>query len=360
MTCISCFKHEQEILLYSQILPIKSTKTFETNDKRLVDHFLFSLKATKKRITDKDEFFKQIGVSFKKEWISLLSIPPMLFDLTAFGPKNRKWNLHERMVQEFKLTRLCPSEELEMIHDLRKYIIYNDDAFRITDQVHCIPGWVISFIIRHEFTVAVDGVSTNLHYRFTNIMNFYIPIVNMYTSGTTISLSVGNGAYVPVPVCSGSYEMQQSKQRNGKFLEIPLSVHSHERHVDVHHPRNLLQKGVSSEYQGGSWVMFKVESAANLIPKVVIIRNNDIWSTYGGIPRCAGLRSIQLSASINGYSSEPLAEINYIHSDNRQEQYFNLTGAAVRDNYQFIGLEMQNWGGSENIFHYFSIFGVLR
>merc|ERR1712176_1195404 len=51
MVRISCFKHEREILLYSQTLPIKSTETFAEDNESMVNHLMFSLKSTKEPIT---------------------------------------------------------------------------------------------------------------------------------------------------------------------------------------------------------------------------------------------------------------------------------------------------------------------
>jgi len=62
MIRISCFKHEREFLLYSQSLPIKSTETFEDDDEKMVDHFMYSLRATKHRITDRAVFLRKIWV----------------------------------------------------------------------------------------------------------------------------------------------------------------------------------------------------------------------------------------------------------------------------------------------------------
>lgn len=85
MTRISCFKHEQEILLFSQTLPIKSTKTFADDDEVLVDLLMFSVKSTKEQITDKAEFFRKIGVRFKMHWGSLINKHRIFGEVTDNG-----------------------------------------------------------------------------------------------------------------------------------------------------------------------------------------------------------------------------------------------------------------------------------
>ena len=56
MMRISCFKHEKEVLLFSQTLPIESTKAFERNDEVLVNHFMFSVKSRNTEISDNKVF----------------------------------------------------------------------------------------------------------------------------------------------------------------------------------------------------------------------------------------------------------------------------------------------------------------
>ena len=106
MIRISCFKHEKEILLYSQTLPIKSTKTFDTDDDKLVDHLMFSLKSTKDRITDKDTFLRKIGLRFKAEWLPRIALHPMLNQRSAYTQSGKeKTSLLERLRDELGMLR---------------------------------------------------------------------------------------------------------------------------------------------------------------------------------------------------------------------------------------------------------------
>ena len=87
MIRISCFKHEKEILLYSQTLPIQSTKTFEKDDEILVEHLIGSLISTEREIVDSQAFYRQIGIQFKAYWWSLIISHPSLETITGYEEK---------------------------------------------------------------------------------------------------------------------------------------------------------------------------------------------------------------------------------------------------------------------------------
>ena len=84
MMFISCFKHEKEILLYSQSLPIKNTQSFEQNEENLVNHLLFCIKNTVNQITDSKAFYRKIGVRFSESWISVIGQHPILMQKSKF------------------------------------------------------------------------------------------------------------------------------------------------------------------------------------------------------------------------------------------------------------------------------------
>ena len=82
MDWISCFKHEREVLLYNQCLPIQKTETFDDDSSVLIDHFLYSLKSRKSPILKKQAFYQQLGVRFEPMWMSDILQHGLLFEET--------------------------------------------------------------------------------------------------------------------------------------------------------------------------------------------------------------------------------------------------------------------------------------
>ena len=84
---ISCHKHEREILLVDQFLPITNTKTFRNSDNALVNYLIFSVKRWSLKITDKDRFFKQLGIQFDPDWMPLIGQNSQLFATSTLEGK---------------------------------------------------------------------------------------------------------------------------------------------------------------------------------------------------------------------------------------------------------------------------------
>ena len=82
---ISCYKHEREILLVDQYIPIRSTKAFNNTSMTWVDLLMYTLKGRKSRIIDRDRFFLILGIQFDPKWKSLIKEHSELFELSAFG-----------------------------------------------------------------------------------------------------------------------------------------------------------------------------------------------------------------------------------------------------------------------------------
>ena len=85
METISCFKHEREILLVDQYIPIRSTKTYQTNPSLLVDLIMFTVKRRKSEIRNQNQFFRKLGIRFDPKWMPLIKEHSELFELSAFG-----------------------------------------------------------------------------------------------------------------------------------------------------------------------------------------------------------------------------------------------------------------------------------
>ena len=96
---ISGFKHEREVLLYNQFLPIQKTETFDDDIDVLVDHFLFSLRARAAPISKEATFYNQLGIHFSPDWIprilqhSVLHHESQHAGMTVFQRHRRELNI---------------------------------------------------------------------------------------------------------------------------------------------------------------------------------------------------------------------------------------------------------------------------
>ena len=102
MQSISCFRHENEVLLVDQPLPIESSKVYKTTDSDLVDHLMFSLKSRETAIRDPQLFWKKLGIRYKKEWNDTITRHPQLYKVTKYQNKT----VIERLIEELDLVTL--------------------------------------------------------------------------------------------------------------------------------------------------------------------------------------------------------------------------------------------------------------
>ena len=81
---ISCHKHEREILLVDQFLPISTTKTFKNSDDALVNYLMSNIRRWSSEVTDRDRFLHQLGIRFDPKWIPLIGQNAQLFLRSKF------------------------------------------------------------------------------------------------------------------------------------------------------------------------------------------------------------------------------------------------------------------------------------
>ena len=79
---ISGFKHEREVLLHNQCLPIQETETFDDDSDILMNHFIQSLISRESPIIKKDAFYKQLGVGLDAEWMHSIFDHELLYEKT--------------------------------------------------------------------------------------------------------------------------------------------------------------------------------------------------------------------------------------------------------------------------------------
>ena len=161
MVRISCFKHEQEVLLYSQTLPIQSAKTYVKGNQKLVDHLMFSLKSTETKITDSRAFFKQIGIRFDVDWWPLILSHPALFDETNYGGKS----IMRRLQDELQIGTDGMWDSWEEILDAREFNLF--DGIQIKEsEMFCFKINESFPALEFVYAVFIDGIkwSKDLHY----------------------------------------------------------------------------------------------------------------------------------------------------------------------------------------------------
>ena len=93
---ISGFKHEREVLLYNQCLPIQETETFDDDSNILMNHLISSLISRESPIIKKDVFYKQLGVGLDATWMRSICDHKLAFEKT----KCRGMRVIDRLVLE--------------------------------------------------------------------------------------------------------------------------------------------------------------------------------------------------------------------------------------------------------------------
>ena len=229
MIGISCFKHEKEVLLYSQTLPIRSTKTFEENNEKMVNHLIYSIKSTKEPITDRKSFFRKIGVDFKKEWAALIVKHPMLMEqtengqtITVHGAKRfKRQTVLQRLVKELGCDWI--SQFVQISKMMKDRITF--DGAMITVKGHSESGFLRNYI----FKVSVDNQLHEREYRFDEMQDLSIlvisPSLDLSADGEAlISLCVGpsDGSFEPLSLWT--VKCQHPLPRYALNQETPLRI----------------------------------------------------------------------------------------------------------------------------------------
>ena len=175
MDWISTFKHEREVLLFNQFLPIQKTDTFDDDSGVLVDHLMYSLQSRATPITDKVAFFKQLGIRFSSDWIAKISNHKLLFEETECG----RLNVIDRLKNELGILFFH-------IFDLLRHAAYDQDAKSVTlrdvDEVDHID--ISDYVFAAGFADAISSNSLMEVLHFDDLTQFAIPCDCVLDDGT--------------------------------------------------------------------------------------------------------------------------------------------------------------------------------
>ena len=216
--------------------------------------------------------------------------------------------------------------------------------------------------IDHRLAAAIRLMKANLPNLSPESADFLITLIK---ANTQYVLTKSERQYLHglvTRICLLNMTMNQWS----RLKKLPLSVYDHRGHNYVHencHPRNLLNVG-KFHYRSdaiqpakGDWIIFKIESKNKVIPQAVVLRNCNASTD---------LRSIEISLGLKQYHEQfdQYAVLNNIRNT-ADVQYFILKDTKMsianvcKYDYKYIKLKiLRNWGGSENLFQYFSVLGI--
>ena len=137
---ISGFKHEREVLLHNQCLPIQETETFDDDSDILMNHFIQSLISRESPIIKKDAFYKQLGVGLDAEWMHSICEHELLFEKTEC----KGMRVVDRLVTELNLVEPDLVLKLwEKKHDEKselEYMVTDLGAIQLSDHYQVLTS----------------------------------------------------------------------------------------------------------------------------------------------------------------------------------------------------------------------------
>ena len=185
MEWISSFKHEREMLLYNQHLPIQKTEIVDDDPTILMNHFIHSLLSRELLILKKEIFYKQLGVAFDPKWIPSI----MKHRLLLAKSKCSEFRLIDRLANELNITFFRFSKIFSNAADTEDDILFLKD-------IKSKPDAACAEVSRFTFTRVLGPSSPNhlaVEFQFDDIEEFCIPCViyNHYRVGEYVILAAG-------------------------------------------------------------------------------------------------------------------------------------------------------------------------
>ena len=122
VSSISAFRHEKEVVLYDQFLPLTSSKVLEDDPRVLVDYLLFTLLRKPYPIVLSRAFFEQIGIKWSGSWIPMVMTHKLLLQQTRCG----EMTVLDRLSDELEIGFF------QFLVEIRKAIVLNADAINFS------------------------------------------------------------------------------------------------------------------------------------------------------------------------------------------------------------------------------------
>ena len=189
MRPISCFKREREILLVDQPIPILSVEAYKLDDTTSINHFLYSLKTRTTEIRDRKEFYKKIGIRYKKKWIDTIMNHQELYAETKCDSKLVIARLVDELgiLEVFYRSKYFSSKFIDLIGvNENEYVSLNIDPSEIDRFTVWDPVRAQHEELLNVFEFVVKNVTKNValelrcpkNYRFSKLQDFKISIQN--------------------------------------------------------------------------------------------------------------------------------------------------------------------------------------
>ena len=187
MRSISGHPNEQEILLVDQPIPIQSATTWESKDDVQINHFLYSLKTRSTEIRDRKEFYKKLGVKYKKKWIAFIMKHGLLNVQSDFQNKSvfHRLVIELGILEVFYRSKYFSSKFIDLIGvNENGYISLNidpsdSDRFIVWDPVqskYVAMLNVYEFVVKNVTTGIPEELRYPKNYRFSKFNDFKISI----------------------------------------------------------------------------------------------------------------------------------------------------------------------------------------
>ena len=189
MRPISCFKREREILLVDQPIPILSVEAYKPDDTASINHFLYSLKTRTTEIRDRKEFYRKLGIKYKKKWIESIMKHQELYAETKYGSKLVIGRLVDELgiLEVFYRSKYFSSKFIDLIGvNENEYISLNidpseSDRFTVWDPVGAKHDELLN-----DFEFVVENTTKDLpaelrspeKYSFSGLNDFKISTQN--------------------------------------------------------------------------------------------------------------------------------------------------------------------------------------
>eukprot|EP01084_Bolivina_argentea_P017310 32336_1 len=165
---ISQHKHEDEVLLVNQYIPIESTRNFDDDINNNVDHLLYSLKSYKKKIVNKKRFYRILGIFWKDSWLSIIKNHEILCNETSMGPSI---TVMHRLINELNVTELKELDQycvLSTKYETFCHTVFDYCSIKINDIETCVTNKCFSNSVYKITGCDIDKKKFELPFKYND------------------------------------------------------------------------------------------------------------------------------------------------------------------------------------------------